>query len=214
RPVGRARASGWAFLPPGFKTSALVFGYLSGAGRCPARLPSPTKRGAGGARGAGHEPRARSCRRAGRPGSAPPCCSHPPARPHKHRSPSRHTEMVPGTLTAPGPGRSTVLSISGVPVAGMQKFPASVVEKSEPPPSRGEPVSRIVVAAVCPKAPGTFWPGQKKPVGLVRVDVPVLSGEREIGSSPMNCAGEGGHSRVVSFEPTPPEQDCPARAPA
>ena len=54
--------------------------------------------------------------------------------------------MLPGALTAPGPGRFSALSTSGLPDDGMQNVPASVVEKSVGPPRSGEPAMRIVRA--------------------------------------------------------------------
>jgi len=57
-----------------------------------------------------------------------------------HTPVSRQTLTVPITLTEPGPGRSTMLSISPAPVAGTQRLPASDVEKSDGPPRSGVPV--------------------------------------------------------------------------
>jgi hypothetical protein len=62
--------------------------------------------------------------------------------------------MLPGTLTAPGPGRSSMLSTSGFPEVGLQNVPASVVENNVGPPRSGEPVIRIARVVARPNAPG------------------------------------------------------------
>src|SRR6185295_731653 len=130
-----------------------------------------------------------------------------------HTSGSRQIAIVPGALTAPGPGRSATTSNSGLPDEGMQNAPASVVANVVPPVSRDDPVSRICAAGP-PNAPGVRWPGQKLPPGSPITVVPVVSGASVTGSWPAYCAGEGGHSSVVSPEPTPPLHGNPWRAPA
>src|SRR6185369_2859240 len=68
---------------------------------------------------------------------------------------SRQTPIVPGALTLPGPGASTRLSTRSFCDAGTQKLPASVVEKSVGPPSRGVPCWRMLRATTpVPNAPG------------------------------------------------------------
>ena len=111
---------------------------------------------------------------------------------------------MPGTLTAPGAGRSLSPSTTALPVAGMQNVPESVVakgfERSEP---SGEPVS-VILPASPPNAPGCVWPGQKFPAGSEAVEVPVVIGARATASRPLKPVAAGGHSMVVFLDPTPP----------
>ena len=71
----------------------------------------------------------------------------------------------------------------------------------------------MIVPASPPKAPGPTCPGQNMPSGAETVAVPLPRPEKLIAWRPMNPCGDGGHSTVVFFEPTPPEHVSPARAP-
>src|SRR5439155_25407130 len=95
------------------------------------------------------------------------------------------TATIPGTLTAPGPGRPANESKKGLPVAGTQKVPARLVAKTFRLPKIGEPDS-VTRLASPPNAPGIAWPGQKFPAGSARVDVPVSRRERLASRRPKN----------------------------
>src|SRR5262245_20617181 len=87
---------------------------------------------------------------------------------------------MPGSETAPGPGRSAEASTRPLPVAGMQNTEASVAfdvtfVRSVPP---DEPVSLIVRQAALPKQPACAWLVQKTPLALVALAPVVPSGER------------------------------------
>jgi hypothetical protein len=108
---------------------------------------------------------------------------------------------VPGSETAPGPGRSGAPFTTPLPVAGMQNVAASVAffwtfVRTCP---AGEPVSLIVRQAVLPKQPAwgpPSWPVQNRPVELVVLAGPVVSG-----------------ARVTPIGPTcPPSQQAPPPA--
>src|SRR5215475_7187437 len=87
---------------------------------------------------------------------------------------------MPGSATAPGPGRLAEASTRPLPVAGTQNTEASVAFdgtflRSVPP---DEPVSLIVRQAVLPKQPAPVWPVQKMPLALLALAPVVPSGER------------------------------------
>lgn len=127
---------------------------------------------------------------------------------------SRQTPIMPGALTLPGPGASTRLSTRSFCDAGTQKFPASVVAKSDGPPSSGVPRCRIVRATTpVPNAPGVRCAGQKLPSADDNVDVPLESVSGLTSSAPRNCVGSGRQSTLVPVDPTPPEHGWPSRAP-
>jgi len=98
------------------------------------------------------------------------------------------TRKVPGSDTAPGPGRLAEASTVPLPVAEMQNTEASVAFAAVPGLTgpAGVPVSLIVRQAVLPKQPTcvAVWPGQKRPFGLVLLAGPVVSGERSTAITP------------------------------
>src|SRR5262245_20235989 len=95
------------------------------------------------------------------------------------------TVNLPGSDTAPGPGRSADASTRPLPVAPMQNTAASVAVAGVPAvmAPAGAPFSVIVRQVSLPKHPNLcpltlLWPGQKFPFGSVLLAVPVVSGER------------------------------------
>src|SRR5262249_4131139 len=95
------------------------------------------------------------------------------------------TVNLPGSDTAPGPGKSADASTRPLPVAPMQNTAASVALAGVPAvmAPAGAPFSVIVRQAVLPKQPNMcppelLWPGRKLPPGSVLLAVPVVSGER------------------------------------
>jgi len=79
---------------------------------------------------------------------------------------------MPGSATAPGPGRSAAPSTSELKVSGMQKMLTSVAGFAGPPVVSGpdgDPCSTMVRAvSVFVKAPGVRWPQLVNPVTLVQ----------------------------------------------
>src|SRR5262245_8625654 len=90
---------------------------------------------------------------------------------------------MPGSATAPGPGRSAAPFTTALLVAGMQNVAASVAfagtfVRTCP---AGEPFSLIVRQLVLPKQPAwvpASWPVQNRPSALVVLAGPVVSGGR------------------------------------
>src|SRR2546425_11782915 len=87
---------------------------------------------------------------------------------------------MPGRLVAPGPGRSARRLNVPLLVAGMQKTVASMAACGMPSVRlpAGEPVSFMHRVAGLPKAPACVWLGQKFPLALVRLALPVVRGFR------------------------------------
>ena len=110
------------------------------------------------------------------------------------------TVNVPGSETAPGPGRFADPSTAPLPVPGMQKVAARVAVVGAPI-VRGPaatPFSLIVRQSLLPKQPCavTVWPGQNWPVAFVEVRVLVSDGERLTEMVPIFVAFVGMQSRV------------------
>src|SRR5215831_20634850 len=84
---------------------------------------------------------------------------------------------------APGPGRSAEASTRPLPVAAMQNTEASVALAGVPVVTApaATPVSVIVRQSVLPKQPTWVpvpWPVQNRPVAMLVLAGPVVSGER------------------------------------
>ena len=104
---------------------------------------------------------------------------------------------------APGPGKSSMLSIAAFPVAGMQKTEARFElcgRPSERLPA-GMPVSVMHWVVGWPKAPASVCEGQNIPVAAVLEAVPVVSGVRSTGSGAWKPGSDGRQSMVVSWLP-------------
>jgi hypothetical protein len=128
---------------------------------------------------------------------------------------STHTPSVPANERLIGPGRSSTVSISGLPDDAAQMFPAKREARRLPPPERAPVCWMVRPRTPVPKAPGLVCPGQKKPLAsAVTVDVPVLTWIGLLKICPTYWLGRGRHSFDVPEEPMPPEQLSPCRAPA
>ena len=99
------------------------------------------------------------------------------------------SRKVPGSDTAPGPGRLAEPSTSPLPVAAMQNTEASVTLAGVPGVMgpAGVPFSVMVRQVSLPKQPAWSgpWPGHRSPAGSVSEATPVVSGERSTGIAPM-----------------------------
>jgi len=86
-------------------------------------------------------------------------------------------------------------------VAGMQKTVASTAACGMPSVRlpAGEPVSLMHRVAGLPKAPACVWLGQKAPVALVLLELPVVRGFRLTLSAPLKSPlpSSGGQSWLV-----------------
>src|SRR5438094_384459 len=108
---------------------------------------------------------------------------------------------MPGRLVAPGPGRSARRLNVPLLVAGMQKTVASLAACGMPSvrSPAGMPVSVMHLVPPWPKAPGFVWLGQKLPVALVTLTLPVVRGFRSTLNAPAKnpMPSSGGQSWLV-----------------
>src|ERR1043166_3721933 len=91
---------------------------------------------------------------------------------------------VPPMLSAPGPGRPTARSTSGLPELGRRAGAASAVLKVPMPAGVSAcPISVMVCALASPKAPAAVWLGQNAPLGATLVAVALAVAARPTGST-------------------------------